>query len=102
MGGEKRRSQRARLVKPVEVALYLPDGTYVIHHGGTESVSAHGALLRMKQEIAAGQLVALRTRPEACTPARIVRFEPRQPDGLLPVAIELLYPNKEFWGASPA
>lgn len=99
MPGEKRRSQRLPLMKPVEVALSLADGTYLIHAGQTQNASAHGALLTMKQEIPRETLVAIRARPEGSwAAARIARCESRQEAGLVPVGVELLYPREEFWG----
>jgi hypothetical protein len=86
-------------MRPVEVALYLADGTYVIHDGQTQNASAHGALVTMKQEIPTEKLVAIRTRPDGSwAAARIARCEPRRETGMIPVGVELLYPREEFWG----
>ncbi len=96
---ERRRSYRTLVSRPVEVAWHLGDGTYVTRQAQTELVSAHGALLLMRESMPARITVALRCRPEAAWEiARVVEsFLPR-PDGWTPVAIELTAPNEAAWG----
>lgn len=97
--GERRRSQRTRTVKPVEVARHAEAGIYVWEQAETDVVSAHGALLRMKHNLPIREVITLRL-PGATnwTMARVMRCDPPRPDGWTPVAVELAVPNEAFWG----
>ncbi len=98
---EQRRSQRALLVIPLEVAWTGQDGLQVIEHAQTEIVNRHGALLHVETPIPlATQVKLLRPRQGLSTPARVVGKHPHQQDGLSRIAVELSMPSEEFWGLS--
>jgi hypothetical protein len=96
---ERRRSQRILIIKTVELAWHLGDGTYVTRQAETEVVSAHGALLQIRGHVPEDTSVALRCSPEAnWEMARVIDSYVPQPEGWTPVTVELTVPNEAFWG----
>ena len=96
---DRRRSERVLLVVQLEVAWERPDGSKLKDHAETELVSAHGALLRLKSQLAGVKEVELiRKHPPLSTRARVVNTFPVGADGLVRVAVELAVPSHAFWG----
>ena len=96
---ERRRSQRIQIVTPVEVASHTEEGIYIRESAKTETVSAHGALLRMEHELPVRRIIALRCSAETnWAMARVMRCDSPRPEGWRPVALELAVPDGAFWG----
>ena len=96
---ERRRSERVLLVVPLEVAWERPDGSKLKDQAETELVSAHGALLRLKSQLAGvKELELIRKHPPMSTRARVVNTFPVGADGFVRVAVELAVPSHAFWG----
>jgi anti-sigma B factor antagonist len=92
-----RRSERLALVAPVLVGWENGKGDYVSERAETAVVSAHGALLRMQEELRNQQLVELSRDNEIEALARVVSTGIRAAAGWTPVAIELAKPSEMFW-----
>ena len=94
----RRRSQRALLVIPVDVAWTKEDGVRVKEPAETEVVNAHGALLHLNVRLPLKMEVVLTNRlTQQSTRARVVR---RWEDGKLRIAFELVEASEMFWGVS--
>lgn len=99
--GERRRSQRALLVIPVNLTWATEDGVRVTEQAQTEEINAHGALLRMKSCLPTSMEVELsHPRTHQSTRARVVGTRHPEPDGSVRVAVELAVPSETFWGVS--
>ncbi len=97
----QRRSQRALLVIPVDVAWTKEDGVRVKETAETEVVNAHGALLCLDVRLPLKMEVVLTNRlTQQSTRARVVRkYLPRE-DGKQRIAFELVEASETFWGVS--
>lgn len=100
---EHRRSQRVLLRIPISVSWPLPAGPATVKESTeTEVVSAHGALIRLRQELARDtriEVVHQFTRQAAL--GRVVWVgRPEKLDEPFSVGVELSAPNETFWGVS--
>jgi hypothetical protein len=97
---ERRRSQRLQVVKPVEVAWHTEEGVYIRKPAQSDTLSAHGALLRMEGDFPVREMIAVRRTAEThWAMARVLRCDPPRPEGWRLVAVELMVPDGAFWGA---
>lgn len=98
-----RRSQRYLLRIPISVSWTPPAGQATVKESAeTEVVSAHGALIRLRQPLARDtRLQIMHKRTEESTLARVVWVgEPENLDDPFPVGVELSVPTETFWGVS--
>ena len=98
VSSDRRRSRRTPFTRKLEIAWNLGSGVYIRRIARTQTVSAHGALLLMDSPPPEREPIALKVGP-ATTMGRVVCSFPPQPDGHVPVAIELSVPNQTIWGA---
>ncbi|MFQ5662648.1 MAG: PilZ domain-containing protein [Terriglobia bacterium] len=100
---EHRRSERVLLRIPISVCCALPAGPAAIKESTeTEVVSAHGALIRLRQALAQDTRVEItHQRTRQSISGRVVWVgQPGKQDELFPVGIELSVPSESFWGIS--
>ena len=95
---ERRRSRRIPKALPMVVGGNMPCGKFFRDHAVTEVVSAHGAKLIMKPLVECGSIVELSHRLKSeFTLARVVSVGHDVIDGVVPVAVELVRPERQFW-----
>ena len=93
---ESRRSPRSSVQENVEIIWEGEGGVWRRTQARTENVSAQGALLRTGQPLPYLRPLGL-GRAGCVTVGRVVRVGQPKLEGWLPVAIELVYPNRRFW-----
>lgn len=96
-----RRSQRVCFRVPVTVSWTPPAGRAVVKESTeTQVVSAHGALIRLRQELARDtRLEIMHQRTQELAFARVAWVgQPENPDDPYPVGVELSVPSQTFWG----
>ncbi len=99
--GKNRRSDRYPVVVPVKVKWLEPSGAGVIEFAEAKEVNMHGGLLEIKSRPAIESVIELTNLTSAKTAsARVVSLRPSKRSGVLGVAVELLNPNKTFWGVT--
>lgn len=99
--GKNRRSDRYPVVVPVKVKWLEPGGASVIEFAEANEVNMHGGLLDMKGCPAIGSVIELTNLSSTKTAsARVVSLRPSKKSGVLGVAVELLTPNRTFWGVT--
>lgn len=100
---EHRRSQRALLRIPITVSWTPPAGQATVRESTqTEVVSAHGALIRLRQALARDtRLEIIHQRTQQLAFGRVVWVgQPDTADEPYPVGVELSVPSQQFWGVS--
>ncbi len=98
---ERRRSNRFRVVVPVEVKWHEPNGVSVIEHAQAKEVNPHGALLHMNVYPNFGSRVELTNLLSAETAqARVLDMRRSKDGGVQGVAVELVVPSETFWGVN--
>jgi len=89
-GVERRRNPRIRVVAPVVMIWRMANGTCVRENGRTLDVSRSGALVRLRQQLPFGQVVAFAHGRARCwTQARVVRNDSQTAGGDNLVGVEL-------------
>lgn len=78
----------------------MPSGKFFRDKAFTRIVSAHGALLHMQPVVNRGTILEL-SRPQkyGFALARVVHVGADVVDGMVPVAVEFLRPERRFWVA---
>ena len=96
----QRRSQRILLSVPLRVSGKRANGTPFVEHTKTLIVSAHGALLQLKEPVQDGQALSIRnvTTGEEI-PCKVVDLNPGA-NAVAEVGIEFWQPNPRFWRVS--
>jgi hypothetical protein len=95
--GNRRRSERVVLQVPVVVSGEMPDGKRVLQEARTMVVNAHGGLLDVATEVAAGQRILLSNpKTQMAEGCRVVRVE-KSLNGHYSVAFEFERPAPRFW-----
>jgi hypothetical protein len=96
----RRRSERVVLRIPVRLSAMMPDGKRINIEAHTLVVNAHGGLLNVGMEMAAGQRVLLsNSKTEHANTGKVLRAE-RAEDGRFSVAFEFEFPSPNFWPVS--
>lgn len=96
----QRRSQRILLSVPLRVSGKRANGTPFVEHTKTLIVSAHGALLQLKEPVQDGQALSIRnvTTGEEI-PCKVVDLNPGA-NAVAEVGIEFSQRNPRFWRVS--
>ena len=100
---EYRRSQRALVRIPITVSWSPPAGPASLKESTeTEVVSAHGALIRLRQVLARDTRVEItHKRTQQSASGRVAWVEqPKNQTDSFRVGIELSVPSESFWGIS--
>jgi hypothetical protein len=98
---ERRRSERLRLKLPVAVRWKSAQGEEVKIEVETETVNAHGAMLRIPGELSPPSEMELTcTKTGQSSAVEAVWIDEPAEDGLRRVALSLPSPNAELWGLS--
>jgi hypothetical protein len=99
--GKNRRSDRYPVVVPMKVKWSEPSGAGVIEFAEAKEVNMHGGLLCMRGRPSIGSVVELTNLISTkIASARVVSLRTSMNNEVLGVAVELLTPNKSFWGAT--
>ena len=86
-------------VVTVELAWTGKDGVRAQETVVTESISAHGAVLRVKAHLpVTTEVVLTHHKTRQSTKARIVRTDSSNGDKIQLIAVELDVPSETFWG----
>jgi len=96
----RRRSQRLKVRIPLEVRLQGADKQHIPEKAQTLVVNAHGALILLSMNVAAGQLIIVvnsRTHEEMLS--RVTTLGPSFM-GKTEVGIEFIKPAADFWGSA--
>jgi hypothetical protein len=94
----KRRSPRVLVSVPVEIFALGEDGSLLHEQGETEVVSAHGALLRMNEDLPdmqQGEIIL--GHPPNWTLGWVLESYPPKEDGRTRIAVEFSVPRQNFW-----
>ncbi len=84
---------------PVELAWTGKDGVRAQETVVTESISPHGAVLRVKAHLPfTTEVVLTHHKTRQSTKARIVRTDSSNGDKIPLIAVELDVPSETFWG----
>ncbi len=87
------------MVVTVELAWTGKDGVRAQETVVTESISAHGAVLRVKAHLpVTTEVVLTHHKTRKSTKARIVRTDSSNGDEIQLIAVELDVPSETFWG----
>ena len=98
---ERRRSSRVKTRIPVNVVSprAASDGAGHDHTAEVLAVSRTGALLRASFSPELGSRIELRHGvSNEQREFRVVQVSPQKKDGLFELGVEILYPNRNFWG----
>lgn len=91
---ERRRSSRVRIRVPVRI---FRDGAYT--SAVAIGVSRGGALLRVPFSPQIGSRIqVLNDKSQEKREFRVVRVSEPKHDGMFELGVEILYPNRSFWG----
>jgi len=95
---ERRRSDRSIHDVGIVIRGESPGGDKFEEETYTISVSAHGALIVLKEKVEIGQQLLLKNpKSQAEVEATVIRFGTTY-SGLTHVGVEFLKPSREFWG----
>ncbi|MBI4462928.1 MAG: PilZ domain-containing protein [Acidobacteria bacterium] len=100
---EYRRSQRALLRIPISVSWAPPAGPATLKESTeTEIVSAHGALIRLRQALALDTPIEITHHyTQKSAMGRVVWVEsPKNSNDTFHLGVELSVPSESFWGVS--
>lgn len=98
---ERRRSSRVTARIPVNVSLRDLPGGKSAADSVTTCVSRSGALLRIPFSPLPGSRIEVRHGiSQESREFRVVRVSAPKPDGLFELGVEILHPNRNFWGIS--
>lgn len=100
LASNRRRTQRVLVNIPVEVAAHNSLGTEVFEETKTISISAHGALLQLKMQVAKGQTIVLRNPSTKAALECSVDYLGTAHDGSREVGVTFVAPNQTLWKIS--
>jgi len=92
---ERRRSSRVRVRLPVKI---FREGAYT--PAIAIGVSRGGALLRVPFSPPLGSRIQVLNESQEKREFRVVRVSELKRDGMFELGVEILYPNRDFWGVS--
>src|SRR5437879_13848176 len=96
----QRRSQRILLSVPLRVSGKRANGTPFVEHTKTLIVSAHGALLQLKEPVQGGQALSIRhATTGAEIPCKVVGLNPGA-NAVAEVGLEVSQRNPRCWRVS--
>ena len=97
-GAERRRSPRFQRQVSIVATWIQGETLKVREEGETESVNAHGALIKLSSSLRPGQGVKIfRPGTQLQSPARVIGNRGLAGSGKVLLAVELDRPNLEFW-----
>lgn len=98
---ERRRSSRVLIRIPVKIFANDTDGEPLDTPAEAIAVSRCGALLRSPYSPALGSRIeVLHGISEETREFRVIRVSEPKADGLFELGVEILHPNRNFWGIS--
>jgi hypothetical protein len=96
---ERRRSTRMAACIPVSVSLRDVPEQRLDADSEATSVSRSGALIRIPFSPVLGSRIEVQHGiSRESREFRVVRVSAPKPDGLFELGVEILYPNRNFWG----
>ena len=96
---ERRRSSRVPIRVPVRISTGETDGSLLDAAAEAISVSRGGALLRTSFSPELGsRITVLHGISGEAREFRVIRVSGPRKDGLFEVGVEILYPERNFWG----